>query len=291
MFKDDDFEKHPGFGLVGFSRVSGNPGKLFGSNLESHGTYISLSIHQAKRSHDLGQDFVMADRSELGVIEVHLSAAQFAELLTSMNIGDGVPCTIHRRDGRTVEEIPTGEQSEPERIQDAFEAKVAGIVEKLKGGVKEGRESLLAKGPILRKEREHIAKVLEWLLREVESNMPFHLRQFQESTERTTTQAKAEVDAFVTTAAINLGIEQLAQAVKSNSPPAFLTSRVADTRGDSPPAFLTPRMADGAPPAEGEKWTCAECGEWFVVAEVPVTVCPYCNSRDIDLWETTQVES
>lgn len=261
MFKDEDFETHPAFGVVGFSRVSGNPGKLFGSNLTTHGSYIMLRISQAKRRHDLGRDLVMADRRERA-IEVSLSAEQFAQLLTTMNVGDGVPCTITRRDGKRVPDMPAGEKSEPERIQENFEENTKEFTAQLGVGIKEARESLRGKAPMRRKERDHIAEVLEWVLREVQSNMPFHLRQFQESTDRTVNQAKAEVDSFVTTVAFNAGMDKLREVMA----------------GDGPKML----------PERTEKWTCAECGKWFAVGEVPATVCPYCNSRDIDLWETTE---
>ena len=88
--EDNNREKHPSFGMVGFSRISCGNQRLFGSSIE-HDTMIALRVHTAYRTESFGYEHVYADED---IVEVMLSPAQFSELLTTMNIGDGVPCTI-----------------------------------------------------------------------------------------------------------------------------------------------------------------------------------------------------
>lgn len=267
MVKDGETEKHPAFGLVGFSRIQGNPGKLFGSNLENHGSYIVLRIHRAKLYHDLSRDWAMADiRSP--IVEVNLSAAQFAELLTTMNIGEGVPCTLHRVMGEQQEEIPQDRKSEPELIADVFEQDCQDFVGKLRKAMDNARALLDSKETLKRKDRDRLVGMLEWIVREVAADQPFRLKQYQCAMEKTTTQAKAELEGFVTTAAINLGVERLREMGANNSP-AFLPDRTYEV--DNEGAALVP-----------EVWKCRGCGERFEVGEIPATVCPYCCRECIE---------
>ena len=90
-------EKDKSWGMVGFYRNYGSGRELFGSDVTNHNT-IRLAIKHAIKHRDLGRDWTMGDDM---ICEVELSALQFDELLTNMNVGDGVPCTIRytREDG------------------------------------------------------------------------------------------------------------------------------------------------------------------------------------------------
>ena len=90
-------EKDKSWGMVGFYRTYGGGKELFGSDVTNHNT-IRLTIKHARKHRELGKDWTMGDDI---ICEVELSALQFAELLTNMNVGDGVPCTIKytREDG------------------------------------------------------------------------------------------------------------------------------------------------------------------------------------------------
>lgn len=91
------FDKHKSWGMVGLARTYGAERELFGSDVTNHNT-IKLTIKHAQKHRELGRDWTMGDDI---LCEVELSALQFAELLTNMNVGDGVPCTIRytREDG------------------------------------------------------------------------------------------------------------------------------------------------------------------------------------------------
>lgn len=86
-----EWKKHKSWGMIGLSRVfySGSR-ELFGSDVTNH-TGITLTIKHAQKSRELGRDWTMGDDM---IIRVVLSPNQFAELVSNMNVGDGVPCTI-----------------------------------------------------------------------------------------------------------------------------------------------------------------------------------------------------
>src|SRR5208337_4240325 len=109
--KREDYHD-PSYAMVSFSRISaGGEGlSLFGSSIKHHSA-ITLSIKQARlsRDTDLSHDWYFAE-NRFPLIEVTLSPNQFAELLTSMNVGDGVPATLTLYNGQGYEypdNIPT----------------------------------------------------------------------------------------------------------------------------------------------------------------------------------------
>lgn len=84
-------QSHESWGMVGLSRACcGGPQQLFGSDVTNH-TVIILSVKTAQKTRDLGRDWIMGDDT---ICEVAMSPNQFAELISNMNVGDGVPCTI-----------------------------------------------------------------------------------------------------------------------------------------------------------------------------------------------------
>ena len=117
-------QKHPAYGLVQFSRQHGGSKKLFGSQIRSD-TTIALRIFEGEVQHELSYDRYSHAKNR-PIIEVVLSAAQFAELLTTMNMGSGVPCTIEYRDGKDVPPIPETDKAEAQKIHEGFQRKTGG---------------------------------------------------------------------------------------------------------------------------------------------------------------------
>ena len=65
-------------------------------------------------------------------IEVALSAAQFAEAITQMNMGEGVPCTLRSVEGVSMENVPDEVVAENVQIRDGFKDKLLGVANILK---------------------------------------------------------------------------------------------------------------------------------------------------------------
>ncbi len=91
MSIDERETTHESFGLLGLSRwTSGGKHSFFGSTLK-HDRGITMTLRTAKQVRRLNYDWHFADKM---VFEVQMTEAQFAELITTMNIGSGVPVTI-----------------------------------------------------------------------------------------------------------------------------------------------------------------------------------------------------
>lgn len=91
-----EYEKHDSWGMVGIYHQHHGGRELFGSDVINHNT-ICLKIKTALCYRDLGRDWTMGDKT---LVEISLSANQFADLLTNANMGDGVPCTIEYMAGK-----------------------------------------------------------------------------------------------------------------------------------------------------------------------------------------------
>jgi hypothetical protein len=84
-------EEHPSYGQMGFSRVTSNSRTpLYGTSNECH-EYIKLTIKRSEIHRDLHRFWYFGTDD---LIEVNMSPSQFAEAITSLNMGDGIPVTI-----------------------------------------------------------------------------------------------------------------------------------------------------------------------------------------------------
>ena len=205
-------EKHESYGVLGFSRVSSHPAiPLFGSSIK-HGSYITLRIKEADITRDFQRDWIYGGKD---LIEVHMSATQFADALTSMNVGDGVPVTISYvkgdvwdKDKRQFRNSPP-ETEFKKRAQNELKEEMSQLADRLESLSKSAKEILEGKGPIKAGDKKTIINSIDGLIQEVKSNIPFAHQCFAESVERTVTEAKGEIDATYQTIRERLGDKAL----------------------------------------------------------------------------------
>lgn len=95
---DHGSQTHPSFGVVRVVSVSGGT-QLFDSSIPHH-RWIKLEISRASRRRNLHTDYIHADNRAL--IEIDMSMAQWAQLVSSIGDGSGTPVTINRFDGEMV---------------------------------------------------------------------------------------------------------------------------------------------------------------------------------------------
>ncbi len=206
-YEDEEEIEHESYVSVGLSRRQGSPGTLFGSSLAQHQSYITLKVSKAKliRSTDgTNTDRIFSSISG-DIIEVDLSAAQFAELITTMNIGTGVPGTLRRFMHKSVENPPAS-MIEAEKVREGFKQKMHNIAKKLEEHSRGVEEILDAKKNPTQPERSHIKNAFRALSTELRSNLPFVLEIFEEAAEKVVQHAKTEIDSFVTANVMAEGI-------------------------------------------------------------------------------------
>jgi hypothetical protein len=213
--KKEKHYKHPSYGMVSFSHRSGNP-KLFHSALENHSNYITLAIKTCTlvRS-DTGDRLYGPVRGDL--IEVDLSASQFTELLTTMNIGLGVACTINTFNNKAVPPPPDID-SQSESLKTEFRERVKDFADDILKDTKEVGD-LLNKPSLNKADRSKILGILTRVSQELKQNIPFFLEVYEEATDKVVDAAKAEIEGFMVSAVRQAGLAALAAGKVDITPP------------------------------------------------------------------------
>lgn len=203
--------EHDAFGVIQVSRVSGFQ-KLFGSELRSHQHFIRIRVARAEARFDSrGQMEPWGKWGRYGtLVEFDLSAAQFAEAITTMNVARGVPCTLRSVCGRDIERVPEDIESNATKILESFQ-------EQMESAPEVGRElaqqikGLLDKSGLSAKKQAEILPLVHRLAMSHQGDAEFTLERFHEAAEKTLASAKAEADAVLTMITHNLGLQRLAE--------------------------------------------------------------------------------
>jgi hypothetical protein len=198
-----DKQTHESYGMAGFFRTTGGNTNLFGSSIK-HNHTIRFRIKTASKERGLNMDWYYGDKE---LIEIEMSQNQFAELITSMNMGDGVPVTIRRLNGKGVEDCP--EENKRQLFEKEFDQKMRGLKNRLSKLTTDAKQILNEKKSLTKADRETILNQIAMLEQEIGSNTPFVLSMFNEQMDKTVTEAKGEVEAFVQNKITSLGIEGL----------------------------------------------------------------------------------
>ena len=215
MDKDETRETHPSYGMIQINRVScGGGRRLFGSALTDHMSLIRLRIYtNAERRHSHGDDKFWPANAR-PTVEIEMSPAQYAELLTTMNVGLGVPCTVLHVNGKDVEAPPKVEH-ETEKVRAGFKQTLTDSVQALV----DQRAALATSldGKVSKKLLADVLRSFDHAIMEIRANAPFYLERFEEATNKVVQTAKAEVDAFVTGVVAATGLKQLQERGASAS--------------------------------------------------------------------------
>jgi len=196
--------------MIGFSRVSHGPGRnlLFGSHLDRHHETIMMRVKTAERSHGLSHDW---HHGRYELLEVEMSPMQFAQLLTTMNFGDGVPCTVRfvttKGQGR-IDPVPETHLPEQVKILEGVKREASELVASMDER-RQRLQELLDKKSINKGDREEIAVLSEAIFRWAEEHVPFAFKSFEESAEKVVTAAKAQVEEFALATLVKAGLERL----------------------------------------------------------------------------------
>jgi hypothetical protein len=207
-FIDTEPEKHESYGLVSLSRVTCTPPMaLFGSSIR-HSNLINLKIHKGKKYRDFQNDHYMDD----GLLcEVYLSPTQFAEAITSFNVGCGVPCTLNHVIGDKFDEQarrfrqPCPEVNIRQLANQELKSEMSELKETVDRLSKDAKEILNQKGALKKADKDKLLKDLMFLAQEIGSNIPFVHECFNKSVNKTVTEAKGEIDATLQSMRERLG--------------------------------------------------------------------------------------
>lgn len=184
-------ETHPSYGMMQFSRVSGSSTALFGSSIRHRDT-IRMRVMNAEVDRHLSNDWYFGKKE---IIEVEMSYSQFAEAITSMNQGSGVPVTIRHIQGEQIEPCPFIDKRM--QFEKEFEENLKGANETACELIHSVREMFTSKKTLNKKDKEEVLGKLNQILRAIDGSASFIYSQFNEQMDKTTREAKGEIEAFM----------------------------------------------------------------------------------------------
>lgn len=194
MAKND--ETQPSWGVISTSRVTGEGQRLFDSELEHHSS-VYLRITAATRERDLGKNWIHGGRQ---YIEVAMSSAQWAEMVSNMNCLPGTPCTIKWLHGVGEVAAPTSEESEHDQHAAVVQKIGTRIEEHLLEAIQQVR-SLRDKKSVTKAELLSLQGELGSVLTDLRSNMPFYVKSLREAMATVVSSAKIDIEAYAQQAA------------------------------------------------------------------------------------------
>ena len=194
---------HPSFGQIYFGRVNSNGTKFYGSELsQDHIIQMDLSASEMGRS--LTRDWYYAKQL---LARIRMSSGQFAELITSLNNGSGVCCTIEYLGCERVEQLPELE-SRKEFVHRKFEDRMKEFANQIKENQNKAKE-IVRKKTLSKSDIHELTWYLEWLTQEISSNIPFFAKCFQETMDTVVYEAKTEVENAIQHKINVLGLSEL----------------------------------------------------------------------------------
>jgi len=191
-------ESHESFGIISISKYQGTS-EFFNSDIVHNGG-VFITISTANKEHGLSHDWVHEDKQ---LIKVRLSHSQFVDAITSGMNTEGVPCTLERFNGNVLEQISHAGKKEEEfkndmrETQQDFAKRIDEIIE------------LLMEGNVGKKKQKELEHELKVLRSHILSNTEYVMKCFNESVERTVSEAKSTVSNYIDSKVTKLGIEKM----------------------------------------------------------------------------------
>lgn len=201
---ENNTESHESYAMLRIGRHTGHDTALFGSSIPHRDT-VRLSIHPGVVERDLNHDHYYSEN--LRYIEVEMSQLQFAEVITSMNMGSGVPVTLRERNGKTMEKPVF--KNKRMQFEQEFKEHMEDLEARLRHLTENTEDILTNKKSINKGDRSTILNELNALKRELVLNIPFIATSYNEQMDKTAQEAKAEVEAFTINKVTQLGLERL----------------------------------------------------------------------------------
>lgn len=203
MKEDKSFE-HPSYALAQISRVSSSKSKpLFGSSI-SHTQTIQLRIYRGEEIRSDSSYDRYFGREEY--INVEMSNTQFAELITSMNYGVGVPVTLKHFNGIVPEDPPI--RNKRAQHSQEFKEKMVKFTKTLEDGQKE-LQTLLNKQKLSKEDKRRMENLFQHLTTNIKNNIPYFEKAFEKQMDKTVTEAKGEVESFIANSIQLTGLEEM----------------------------------------------------------------------------------
>ncbi len=146
-----------------------------------------------------------------------MSQNQFSELITSMNMGDGIPVTLNYTEQDGCIESPEF-TSKLDIHENEFKEMTKRVNSEAVALVATMKELLSGSGTVKKADREALINQAEAVSRDIGANMPYVEECFKESMDKVVVDAKGTIEAFYQHRVIESGLKALADDHAMESP-------------------------------------------------------------------------
>jgi hypothetical protein len=188
----ENMETHPSFGSITIGKISGEH-TLFGSRT-THSHAISLKIHPASLITETYRDRVFPSPDTF--IEVRMTEAQWAHMLSSFSDPEGTPVTIKRIKGVGLIEDPPPHKKEVDVLKNKAEDVVKGFAREVKD-LETQVAAMADKKTVSKKDLADLARNLRTFAGRLSSNLDFVHDSAVERMEDLVQRTKLEIEAIV----------------------------------------------------------------------------------------------
>ena len=124
-----------------------------------------------------------------------MSQSQFAQAITSLNMGAGVPVTLRQINGEYIEPCPFVDKRE--QFSNEFREDMNELTKKIKETTKAVEDLIQNKRTFTKADKEQILSTLHSVSQQLSSNYPYMFSMFNEQMDKTVTEAKAEIESHL----------------------------------------------------------------------------------------------
>ncbi len=187
-------------GLIQISRTYGGRNVLFGSNIP-HDTCMRLTISQAYIHRSFNENHYYPKNK---LIEIELSPSQYAEMITNLNHGVGVPCTITKfMEERVPNDLKLNDELEMVKLE--YSESVDKIMDEIKNTIYEIPDDKSMSPKKIRDLKIDLVNMLYRLTQEA----PFMKERFDETLDKIFVEAKASIDDTINLTLSNIGLDTI----------------------------------------------------------------------------------
>ncbi len=204
---NDITETHPAYAQLSIHRTTrhgGDGNTLYGSAIKHQSTISMIIAPSEKHTNSYMQSYYASNRP---YIEVEMSQSQFSEAITSMNMGGGVPVTLRSLRGDVIPMCI--EQTVQDLNQSHLNDQLNELAKTIGRFDTASRCILGKKGTITVADKKKLMSMYSTVIQEMNSNLPFLNECLQETLDKNTNAAKAEIEAFMLNTITNLGLDAL----------------------------------------------------------------------------------
>jgi len=205
--------KHPAQGVIIITKRHGGGQAAFGSD-NLHSETVGICIKEASLTRRLSSDFIMGEKK---IVELRMTAAQWAEMISSFGNGSGTPVTFDYRADLPEKQVPAYVLPESEMTKHTGE-----MHQTIKDGMQALRDlrkrlmESLAKPTITKGERQAMIHDIDKAERELVMNTKFVVDSFEETVEKRMSVARIEIEAHAHNRVVELGLDAVQKAVSTS---------------------------------------------------------------------------